>query len=47
MEMGLVKRFAKVRTDLRKTVSGFPEDKTEEAMCGEWDIKNVLAHISG
>jgi hypothetical protein len=47
MEMRLVKRFAQVRSDLMKTVSGFPEDKTEEAVCGDWDIKEVLAHIAG
>jgi hypothetical protein len=45
--MELVNRFAQVRGDLLATVSGFPEDKLEEAVCGEWDIKGVLAHIAG
>lgn len=45
--MELVKRFAKVRSDLVETISNFPEDKAEEAVCGKWDIKGVLAHIAG
>ena len=43
----LVNRFAQVRRDLLETVSGFPADRIEEALCGEWDIKCVLAHIAG
>ena len=30
-----------------ETVSSFPEDKVEEAVCGQWDIKSMLAHIAG
>ncbi len=45
--MELVNRFAQVRRDLLETVSSVPEDKVEEAACGEWDIKCVLAHIAG
>jgi hypothetical protein len=42
-----VNRFAQVRGDLLKTVSSFPEAKAGEAVCGQWDIKCVLAHIAG
>ena len=45
--MELVKRFAHARGDLLKTVSSFPEGKAEEAVCGEWNIKGILAHIAG
>jgi hypothetical protein len=45
--MELVDRFAQVRRDLLEIVSSFPEDKAEEAACGEWNIKCVLAHIAG
>ncbi len=45
--MELIKRFAQVRGDLLKTVSSFPEYKGEEAVCGDWDIKCILAHIAG
>jgi hypothetical protein len=45
--MEFVKRFAQVRIGLLKIVSSFPEDKTEEVVCGEWNIKCVLAHIAG
>ncbi len=40
-------RFARVRRDLMKTVSRFPEDNAGEGVCGGWDIKCVLAHIAG
>lgn len=43
----LVNRFAQVRRDLLETVSSFPADRIEETLCGEWDIKCVLAHIAG
>jgi len=41
--MEVVKRFAQVRRDVLKTVSSFPEDKAKEAVCGESDIRCVLA----
>ena len=40
-------QFAQVRKDLVETVSSFPLDKLDELVCGEWDIKSVLAHITG
>ena len=43
----LVNRFAEVRRDLLETVSGFPADRAGEAVCGEWDLRCVLAHIAG
>lgn len=45
--MESAKRFAQVRSQLLKTVSGFPEDRAEAAVCGKWNIKGVLAHIAG
>ena len=45
--MEVMSRFAQVRRDLMETVSRFPVDKTEEGVCGGWDIKCVLAHIAG
>jgi hypothetical protein len=45
--MESVKQFAQVRDSLLKTVSSFPADKAEEAVCGAWDIKCLLAHIAG
>ncbi len=45
--MELISRFVQVRRDLMRIVSRFPEEKAEEAVCGEWDIKCVLAHIVG
>jgi len=47
MDSLVVERFAQVCSDLLKTVSGFPEDKAEEAVCGNWNIQSVLAHIAG
>jgi hypothetical protein len=47
MDSLVVKRFAQVRSDLLKTVLNFPAGKAEEAICGEWNIKGVLAHIAG
>jgi hypothetical protein len=46
-KMMLVGRFAQVRSELLKTVSGFPEGKAEEGVCGDWNLKDVLAHIAG
>jgi hypothetical protein len=45
--MELVRRFAQVRSELLRIVSGFPEGKVEEAVCGAWDIKGVLSHMAG
>jgi hypothetical protein len=45
--MELVKRFAQVRSELLKTASAFPESKAGQTVCGDWNIKGVLAHIAG
>lgn len=45
--MDLVRRFAQARGDLFKAVSGFPEGRANEALCGNWNIQGVLAHIAG
>ena len=45
--MELVERFAQARGDLLKTGSSFPESRADEAVCGNWNIKGVLAHIAG
>jgi uncharacterized damage-inducible protein DinB len=45
--MALLRRFAHVRRNLLDIISDFPEDKVDEAVCGEWNIKCVLAHIAG
>ena len=43
----LVNRFVQIRKDFLETVSSFPADRIEEPLCGEWDIKCVLAHMAG
>lgn len=43
----LVSRFAQIRSDLLATLRGFPVDQVGESVCGEWDLKCVLAHIAG
>jgi hypothetical protein len=45
--VALVARFAQARRDLLATVSGFPEEQSEEPVCDEWNIKCVFAHIAG
>lgn len=47
MSQPILDRFAQVRRDLLEAVSGLPEDKAEETVCGEWGTKGVLAHIAG
>jgi hypothetical protein len=42
-----VNRFAQVRRELLQTISRFPEGLAGTAICGQWDIKCVLAHIAG
>jgi hypothetical protein len=46
-KMEVADRFAQVRRDLLEKVSSFPGDKSGQAVCGQWDIKCVLAHIAG
>ena len=45
--MEWISRFVQTRRELMGIVWRFPEEKAEEAVCGEWDIKGVLAHIAG
>jgi hypothetical protein len=45
--MEVLKRFIRVRRDLQEIVNDFPEDKVEEAVCGNWGLKCVLSHIAG
>jgi uncharacterized protein (TIGR03083 family) len=40
-------RFGRARSELVATVLGISPDRVQHSVCGEWDIKCVLAHIIG
>lgn len=42
----LVNRFARVRRSLLRALKGFPADRVEVALFGEWNLKCVLAHLA-
>jgi hypothetical protein len=45
--MKLIKHFIQVREELIEVVTHFPGDKIETILSGQWNIKQILSHISG
>jgi uncharacterized damage-inducible protein DinB len=42
-----LKQFTRARKSLVELVLNYPDDKLDEAVSGEWNIKCVIAHIAG
>ncbi|HEX2987164.1 MAG TPA: DinB family protein [Chloroflexota bacterium] len=40
-------RLARARSELMALVLAVPDDVAEEPVCGEWNLRCVLAHLSG
>lgn len=43
----LIEDFKRVRQLVIQAVKDFPEDRRKEALFDEWDLKDLLAHMSG
>ena len=43
----LLSRFQEVRTEFIETLNRFPAPQRGEVLFGNWDLKDVVAHITG
>ncbi len=43
----LVNQFIKVRKEFIETLKKFPIDQVDKRLFGEWNLKDVLAHLAG
>ncbi len=43
----LVKQFSSVQRSLIKIIDQFPKDQREKKLFGEWNLKDLLVHLTG